>query len=81
MLALCKYIYARDVSDAVEPGDAPDTFDDRLEAITRLIDAIDDELDALRRRRRAALAMRLLAHLAVEANRRVVIQLDRLEFE
>lgn len=67
------------IDDQQPDGDAPDTFDDRLFAITRLIDTADDELDEARRRRRLALVLRLLTALALDANRRIIIQLDRLE--
>jgi hypothetical protein len=59
-------------------GDAPDTFDDRLAAIIRLIDTADDDLDERRRIARRALIVRLLLELAQESTRLIVIQLDRL---
>lgn len=64
--------------DTPPDGDAPDTFDDRLAAITRLIDTAADEIDERRRIARRALIVRLLLELAQETSRLIVIQLDRL---
>ena len=65
--------------DTPPDGDAPDTFEDRLTAITRLIDTADEETIEHRRIARRALIVRLLLALAQETNRLIVIQLDRLE--
>jgi hypothetical protein len=69
------------LNDFAIAGDAPDTFEGRLAAVTRLIDTADDEIDERRRIARRALVIRLLLDLTQETNRLIVIQLDRLEFE
>jgi hypothetical protein len=66
------------LNDFEPNGDAPDTFEDRLAAITRLIDTAGDELDVRRRLARRLLILRLLTDLAQESTRLIVIQLDRL---
>jgi hypothetical protein len=60
--------------------EGPDTFEDRLAVIVRLIDTADNDLDEVRRRKRQGVALVLLARLAHESNRKVVQQLDRLTF-
>lgn len=62
-------------------GEPVDTLDGRLAAIALLIDGLDNETNDNRRRRRAAIAMRLLGRLGHDVNERILEQLDRIEFE
>jgi hypothetical protein len=59
-------------------GDAPDTFDDRLTDVRRLIDALVDELDDERRQHHRAVIVRLLTLLAADALARIAVELDRV---
>lgn len=60
-------------------GDQPDTFDDRLADLARLIDTLVDERDEQRRLDHRRVVLRLLARLAADALARVAAQLDRLD--
>lgn len=61
-----------------ESGDAPDTFEDRLVVIVRLIDTADEEEDAHRKLLRRALILRLLSRLLQDTNTKIITQLDRV---
>lgn len=65
--------------DDADQGDAPDTIDDRLAAVARLVDTLRDELDAGRRARHRAVAVRLLARLLTDLLARVAAELDELD--
>lgn len=60
-------------------GDAPDTFDDRLADLARLIDTLADEADANRRVVHRLVIVRLLAALGADALTRIAAQLERLD--
>lgn len=66
-------------SDDVGQGDAPDTFDDRLADIARLIDTLADEATDVRRAAHRAIVVRLLTALAADALRRIADQLERVD--
>lgn len=68
-----------DPTHPVDQGDGPDTFDDRLADLARLIDTLADEIDGDRRLRHRAVIVRLLTLLASDAFARIAAQLDRLE--
>ena len=60
-------------------GDAPDTFDDRLADLARLIDTLADEADDRRRLAHRAVIVRLLTRLAADALSRIAAELDRVD--
>jgi hypothetical protein len=66
------------VAEPDSGGDAPDSFDDRLAVIVRLIDTMEHD-NGDRRRARRALVLGLLVSLTRDATARIVVQLDRLD--
>lgn len=67
-----------DASHTEFGGDEPDTFDGRLEGITRLIDTLTDEVNVERRLQRRATILRLLNDLLDLARERIAEQQERL---
>jgi hypothetical protein len=62
-----------------DQGDAPDTFDDRLADIGRLIDTLGDETDPHRRQLHRAVIVKLIALLGLSALDHIAAALDRLD--
>lgn len=62
-------------------GDGPDTLDDRLAAVGRLVDTLRDETDPDRRVRHRAVCLVLLARVGADALARIAVLLERLENE
>ena len=65
--------------DEDDQGDGPDTFDDRLADLARLIDTLPDELDPDRRLRRRTIIVRLAALLVADATSQIALLLDPLD--
>ena len=59
-------------------GDGPDTIDDRIVVIVRLIDTADEETTEGRRLLRRLLILRLITHLQQDFSDLLQEQLDRL---
>ena len=70
---------ASDVHIDTPDGDEPDTFDGRLEGISRLIDTLRDEINIDRRLQRRATILRLLDGLLDLARERVTEQRERID--
>jgi hypothetical protein len=68
-----------DVDHPADQGDAPDTVDDRLADIARLIDTLADEVDPGHRLAHRAVIVLLLARLGRDVLARVGELLDRLD--
>lgn len=66
-----------DHHDADDQADGPDTFDDRLAGIARLIDTFVFDPDDDHRRLRRVVIVRLLGELLDDSARRVLAELSR----
>jgi hypothetical protein len=62
------------------PGDGPDSIDDRLTAIRRLIDTAGNDHDPERRHQRRVVAFGLLAQLGMDVLAVVALEMDRLDW-
>jgi hypothetical protein len=68
------------VSNPDDGGELPDTFDDRLTAIRRLIDTAGNDHDPERRHQRRQVAGGLLFQFVADVAAVAALELDRLDW-